>query len=440
MVTVTSSSLMSDSQPLSSLCGRLSTRCVTKPHQKSWIQINNNPIQFPIPIVPLNNMSAPQQNMQLNANANNNWRLQGSLDGEQWTVIREHHNDESLRFKGQSYSWLLRNINSSNKKLSNNKNTLMESHKYIPPPLRSKILPNTTKLPLTNDKTLYNPSSDQERPHLTSTNTETHSNITHSSTYSNNIDDEDTDNNIECDPLSQEIPNNHNINDATENNNKKRDALNSKTLHSNPTRTETHVIITHSNVTQTTPLSPRTAESPFQASPTPNKKLSCSTSTSFPNANTISLDGNNNADKNININQTININASKIHRYLQFKTNTKFDDETNTQHSNLIHTETHLNNSHLTNTETRGDKIIHSNLIHRDPHSNTPHMTATVPNSNNQIIQNNYAIMRALPHCILTLTQNLYLLNGKNENIFNNTFISFLLTLIITPLISFHSQ
>eukprot|EP01084_Bolivina_argentea_P317521 550543_1 len=407
MVTVTSSSLMSDSQPLSSLCGRLSTRCVTKPHQKSWIQINNNPIQFPIPIVPLNNMSAPQQNMQLNANANNNWRLQGSLDGEQWTVIREHHNDESLRFKGQSYSWLLRNINSSNKKLSNNKNTLMESHKYIPPPLRSKILPNTTKLPLTNDKTLYNPSSDQERPHLTSTNTETHSNITHSSTYSNNIDDEDTDNNIECDPLSQEIPNNHNINDATENNNKKRDALNSKTLHSNPTRTETHVIITHSNVTQTTPLSPRTAESPFQASPTPNKKLctidnniyslshsditpktsyaACSTSTSFPNANTISLDGNNNA-------------------------------------------------------ETRGDKIIHSNLIHRDPHSNTPHMTATVPNSNNQIIQNNYAIMRALPHCILTLTQNLYLLNGKNENIFNNTFISFLLTLIITPLISFHSQ
>ncbi len=112
MVTVTSSSLMSDSQPLSSLCGRLSTRCVTKPHQKSWIQINNNPMQFPIPIVPLNNMSAPQQNMQLNANANNNWRLQGSLDGEQCTVIRKHQNDESLRFKGQSYSWLLRNINS----------------------------------------------------------------------------------------------------------------------------------------------------------------------------------------------------------------------------------------------------------------------------------------------------------------------------------------
>eukprot|EP01084_Bolivina_argentea_P066447 121115_1 len=46
----------------------------------------------------------------------------------------------------------------SNKKSSNNKNALMESHKYIPPPLRSKILPNTTKLQLTNDKTLYNPS------------------------------------------------------------------------------------------------------------------------------------------------------------------------------------------------------------------------------------------------------------------------------------------
>eukprot|EP01083_Nonionella_stella_P283264 963989_1 len=288
MVTVTSSSLMSDSQPLSSLCGRLSTRCVTKPHQKSWIQINNNPMQFPIPIVPLNNMSAPQQNMQLNANANNNWRLQGSLDGGQCTVIREHQNDESLRFKGQSYSWLLRNINSSNKKLSNNKNTLMESHKYIPQPLRSKILPNATKSPLTNDKnltkkydkklddkTLYNPSLDQERPNLNSKNTETHSNITDSLIYSNNIDDEDTDNNIECDPLSpsKETPNNHNIVDTTENNNEKRDALTPKTPDSNPTRTETHVIITHSNITQTTPLSPRTAESPFQASPTPNKTL-----------------------------------------------------------------------------------------------------------------------------------------------------------------------
>ncbi len=39
VVTVTSSSLMSDSQP-PAFVGRLNTRCVTKPNQRSWTQVN----------------------------------------------------------------------------------------------------------------------------------------------------------------------------------------------------------------------------------------------------------------------------------------------------------------------------------------------------------------------------------------------------------------
>merc|ERR1712087_443641 len=33
------------------------------------------------------------------------WVFEGSNDGEHWTMIREHSNDESLNAKGQSHSW-----------------------------------------------------------------------------------------------------------------------------------------------------------------------------------------------------------------------------------------------------------------------------------------------------------------------------------------------
>merc|ERR1711994_635456 len=33
------------------------------------------------------------------------WAFEGSEDGAQWTVIKEHSNDESLKRRGQSHSW-----------------------------------------------------------------------------------------------------------------------------------------------------------------------------------------------------------------------------------------------------------------------------------------------------------------------------------------------
>merc|ERR1712083_686692 len=33
------------------------------------------------------------------------WVFEGSLDGVQWTLIREHSDDESLNMPGQSHSW-----------------------------------------------------------------------------------------------------------------------------------------------------------------------------------------------------------------------------------------------------------------------------------------------------------------------------------------------
>ena len=38
------------------------------------------------------------------------WAFEGSRDGEQWALIREHSNDRSLNASGQSHSWETPNV------------------------------------------------------------------------------------------------------------------------------------------------------------------------------------------------------------------------------------------------------------------------------------------------------------------------------------------
>ena len=105
-ISIRSSGLMHDSHPAHCVVGRQSVRCVTKPLKHAWIIIDFNDYAIKPTRYTLRHYAS------WDTEALRNWRLEGSLDGENWTVIREHHNDESLRFKGQSYTWLLRNINS----------------------------------------------------------------------------------------------------------------------------------------------------------------------------------------------------------------------------------------------------------------------------------------------------------------------------------------
>lgn len=36
-----------------------------------------------------------------------NWRISGSPDGKSWEVIKDHHNDDSLKTKGGTHTWKL---------------------------------------------------------------------------------------------------------------------------------------------------------------------------------------------------------------------------------------------------------------------------------------------------------------------------------------------
>jgi len=99
MVTVTSSSLMSDSQPLSALVGRLQTRCVTKPHQRSWMQINTKDVKIKVSHYTLRHYNS------WDTEALRYWNLEGSNDGQSWIPIRQHMDDRALRKAGMAHTW-----------------------------------------------------------------------------------------------------------------------------------------------------------------------------------------------------------------------------------------------------------------------------------------------------------------------------------------------
>ena len=99
MVTITSSSLMSDSQALSALVGRISTRCVTKPHQRSWMQINIKDVKIKLTHYTLRHYNS------WDTEALRYWNLEGSNDGQSWIPIRQHMDDKALRRVGASHTW-----------------------------------------------------------------------------------------------------------------------------------------------------------------------------------------------------------------------------------------------------------------------------------------------------------------------------------------------
>jgi len=103
-LSIRTSGLMHDSHPAHCIVGRQSVRTVTKPLKHAWVIIDFHDYAIRPTRYTLRHYNS------WDTEALRNWRLEGSLDGEKWTVLREHHNDESLRFKGQSYTWLLRNV------------------------------------------------------------------------------------------------------------------------------------------------------------------------------------------------------------------------------------------------------------------------------------------------------------------------------------------
>jgi len=96
------SGLMENSAPLSSVVGREAKRCVTKPTKNAWVSISFGPYFIRPSHYTLRHYSS------WDTEALRNWRLEGSLDREVWTVLREHKKDASLNKKGQTHTWTLK--------------------------------------------------------------------------------------------------------------------------------------------------------------------------------------------------------------------------------------------------------------------------------------------------------------------------------------------
>eukprot|EP01083_Nonionella_stella_P082932 229111_1 len=80
------SGLMDDSEPLHTVVGRTTKRCVTKPLKNAWISIDFLDYAIKPKRYRLRHSGSWPEALR-------NWRFEGSLDGKTWTILREHQND-----------------------------------------------------------------------------------------------------------------------------------------------------------------------------------------------------------------------------------------------------------------------------------------------------------------------------------------------------------
>ena len=101
LVALSSSPMLEASAPLSSIVGHEVVRCVTQPRQGSWMCVDLLDKALLLTAYTLRHYSS------WDTEALRHWRLEGSADGERWTLLREHTNDDSLDAKGKAVTWMI---------------------------------------------------------------------------------------------------------------------------------------------------------------------------------------------------------------------------------------------------------------------------------------------------------------------------------------------
>ena len=101
LVHVSSSSLGTRSESLSSIVGRSTVRCLTSAHSiNPWFQIElPQNIQIKLTHYTIRHYKT------YNLEALRSWKLQGSNHGQGWITISKHENDNTLQEAGQSHTW-----------------------------------------------------------------------------------------------------------------------------------------------------------------------------------------------------------------------------------------------------------------------------------------------------------------------------------------------
>ena len=96
--------MKSDSKPIQFLIGRdKGYRCLCDEKVNAWWYIDFRNVK----IRPTNYTLRHYTSWNIEALAK--WQFQGSDDGETWTTIKEHINDDSLKEKDGSYTWDIEN-------------------------------------------------------------------------------------------------------------------------------------------------------------------------------------------------------------------------------------------------------------------------------------------------------------------------------------------
>jgi len=91
--------LMADSEDASAIVGRQAVRCVTSPMEGAWFKIDF----LHRKIKPTHYMLRHYSSW--DTEALRHWNLEGSNNGINWELIKEHKDDKNLNMKGQCYTW-----------------------------------------------------------------------------------------------------------------------------------------------------------------------------------------------------------------------------------------------------------------------------------------------------------------------------------------------
>eukprot|EP01083_Nonionella_stella_P033085 90584_1 len=101
LITITAPPLMHDSVSKNHLLGRKAVRLISKAIQNAAFIIDFTSTQYQIS--PTHYTLRHYESW--DAEAIRNWQFCGSNDGIQWTVLKQHNNDTSLKTRGQSCTW-----------------------------------------------------------------------------------------------------------------------------------------------------------------------------------------------------------------------------------------------------------------------------------------------------------------------------------------------
>eukprot|EP00457_Paulinella_chromatophora_P000814 gb/GEZN01000814.1/.p1 GENE.gb/GEZN01000814.1/~~gb/GEZN01000814.1/.p1 ORF type:complete len:1063 (-),score=123.04 gb/GEZN01000814.1/:329-3517(-) len=98
-VMVTTSGMLENSAPASAMVGRATVRCVTKFHERAWVQFDIKDKWLKPSAYSLKHYDS------WDTECLRDWDFQGSNDGVKWITLVEHHNDATINKKGGTHTW-----------------------------------------------------------------------------------------------------------------------------------------------------------------------------------------------------------------------------------------------------------------------------------------------------------------------------------------------